>query len=215
MRGFILRAVGAAEVLRGDLGQHSRDRCPRLAKHRDTVATERPRSHWNGQYYQSLLPVPSDSLAPYDPNIDIVEAAIYGTVPVTDTKLLATAAQLRSQWADPASPDYYPINRAGQQRGIGPMLGRYPGDTYDGDTAGPPTRDHPRAFQLPSSRSSTTNWRSRSASAQRFRSTAGRQPSSARSESTPRRPRPLPPRRCRAPVTRCCRRSSSTTTISS
>jgi glucoamylase len=103
-------------------------------------------SHWNGQYYQSLLPVPSDSHAPYDPNIDIVAATIYGAVPATDTKLLATAAQLRSQWADPASPNYYPINGADQQRGIGPMLGRYPGDTYDGDTADAPTRDHPWAI---------------------------------------------------------------------
>jgi glucoamylase len=105
-------------------------------------------SHWNGQYYQSLLPAPppSDPKAPYDPNIDIVAAAIYGAVPVTDTKLLATAAQLRSQWADPASPNYYPINGPDQQRGIGPMLGRYPGDTYDGDTADRPTRDHPWAI---------------------------------------------------------------------
>src|SRR5271166_4743556 len=103
-------------------------------------------SHWNGQYYRSLLPVPGDSRAPYDPNIDIVAAAIYGAVPVTDTKLLATAAQLRSQWADPALPNYYPINGADQQRGIGPMLGRYPGDTYDGDTADPQTRDHPWAI---------------------------------------------------------------------
>jgi glucoamylase len=103
-------------------------------------------SHWNGQYYQSMLPVPDDTRAPYDPNIDIVAAAIYGAVPVTDTKLLATAAQLRSQWADPASPNYYPINGPDQQRGIGPMLGRYPGDTYDGDTADRPTRDHPWAI---------------------------------------------------------------------
>ncbi len=103
-------------------------------------------SHWNGQYYQSLLPVPTNSRAPYDPNIDVVSAAIYGAVPVTDTKLLATAALLRSQWADPNSPNYYPINGADQQRSIGPLLGRYPGDTYDGDTADPPVRDHPWAI---------------------------------------------------------------------
>ena len=71
---------------------------------------------------------------------------IYGAVPVTDTKLLATAALLRSQWADPSSPNYYyPINGADQQRGIGPLLGRYPGDTYDGDTADEPVRGHPWA----------------------------------------------------------------------
>ena len=105
-------------------------------------------SHWNGQYYQSLLPAPADSRAPYDPNIDIVAAAIYGAVPVTDTKLLATAALLRSQWADPNSPNYYPINGADQQLAsgpVGPLLGRYPGDTYDGDTADPAARDHPWA----------------------------------------------------------------------
>jgi glucoamylase len=101
-------------------------------------------SHWNGQYYRSLLPVPTDYKAPYDPNIDIVAATIYGAVAVTDTKLLATAALLRSQWADPASTYFYPINGADQQRGIGPMLGRYPGDVYDGDTDAQ-VGDHPWA----------------------------------------------------------------------
>jgi glucoamylase len=88
-------------------------------------------SHWNGQYYQSLLPVPA-SKAPYDPNIDIVMAAVYGAIAVHDTALLATAALLRGQWADPASAYFYPINGADQQRGIGPLLGRYPADLYDG-----------------------------------------------------------------------------------
>jgi len=108
-------------------------------------------SHWNGHYYQSLLPVPvpPDPRVPYDPNIDIVSAAIYGAVPVTDTKLLATAALLRSQWADSSSPNYYKINGADQQLSsgpVGPLLGRYPGDTYDGDTADPPAHDHPWAI---------------------------------------------------------------------
>jgi glucoamylase len=101
-------------------------------------------SHWNGQYYQSMLPVPADYRAPYDPNIDIVMAAIYGAVLLTDTRLLATAALLRSQWADPASAYFYPINGADQQRGLGPMLGRYPGDVYDGDTDAQ-VGDHPWA----------------------------------------------------------------------
>ncbi len=90
--------------------------------------------HWNanGGYYQSLIPAPGDK-APYDPNSDIVMAAIYGAVAVTDTRLLATAALLRNLWNLASSADYYPINGADQQRGIGPMMGRYPGDTYDGD----------------------------------------------------------------------------------
>jgi glucoamylase len=99
--------------------------------------------HWNGQYYQSLLPVPTVR-TPYDPNIDIVMAAIYGAVPVTDTKLLATAALLRGQWADRTSSYFYPINGPDQQRGIGPLLGRYPGDLYDGDTDAQ-VGDHPWA----------------------------------------------------------------------
>ena len=101
--------------------------------------------HWNGSVYESMLPVPDDYRAPYDPNIDIVQAAIYGAIPVTDDKLLATAARLRDQWADPASTYFYPINGADAARGIGPLLGRYPGDVYDGDTdalAG----DHPWAL---------------------------------------------------------------------
>ena len=79
----------------------------------------------------SLLPPPSG----YDPNIDIVSASVYGAIPYTDTKLLATAAQLRGQWADAGSPEQYPINAADRALGIGPLLGRYPGDTYDGDMA--------------------------------------------------------------------------------
>jgi len=74
-----------------------------------------------------------------------VQAAIYGAESVTDPRLLATAAQLRGQWADPASKYYYPINGADAQAGLGPLLGRYPGDVYDGDTdalAG----DHPWAL---------------------------------------------------------------------
>ena len=91
--------------------------------------------HWNGSYYRSVIPSPTDK-APYDPNIDIVCAAIYGAVPVTDPKLLATAARIHQQWSDPASPYSYPINQDDAQRtpAVGPLLGRYPGDRYDGDT---------------------------------------------------------------------------------
>jgi glucoamylase len=100
--------------------------------------------HWNGHCYQSMLPVPTDYRASYDPNIDVVQAAVYGAESVTDTRLLAHAALLRAQWAEPG-PCFYPINGDDAQRGIGPLLGRYPGDVYDGDTdalAG----DHPWAL---------------------------------------------------------------------
>jgi glucoamylase len=102
-------------------------------------------SHWNGEVYQSVLPGPADYRAPYDPNIDIVQAAIYGAESVTDPRLLATAAQLRAQWADPGSKYYYPINGADAAAGLGPLLGRYPGDVYDGDTDAQ-SGDHPWAL---------------------------------------------------------------------
>lgn len=111
-------------------------------------------SHWNGTYYVTILYPPAPGAPPpaapaqqsYDPNIDIVQAAIYGAVPVTDTKLLATAAQLRTQWADSSSPSFYPINGADASIGLGPMFGRYPGDTYDGDTADHVVGGHPWAL---------------------------------------------------------------------
>ena len=107
-------------------------------------------SHWNGQFYQSLIPAPTDSRAPYDPNIDIVLSGLYGAVPLTDTRLLATAGQIRRQWSDSSSSPSlaYPINAADQARTppIGPMLGRYPGDTYDGDLHDPAVVGHPWAL---------------------------------------------------------------------
>lgn len=103
--------------------------------------------HWNGQYYVSILP--ANGAAPldfYDPNIDIVCAALYGAVAVTDTRLLATAAKLRGQWADNGSPEVYPINQTDSALGIGPLLGRYPGDTYDGDMGEQILGRHPWAL---------------------------------------------------------------------
>ncbi len=103
--------------------------------------------HWNDQdqFYQSILPVPTDR-GPYDPNIDIVLSSTYGAVPVTDTKLLATAAQIRQQWSGGSIA--YPINADDQGRTppIGPLLGRYPGDTYDGDLQDPAVAGHPWAL---------------------------------------------------------------------
>ena len=110
--------------------------------------------HWDGTRYLSLIEEapgggwPSDPAGPgYDPNIDIVMASVYGGIPVTDTRLLATAALLRQQWADAASPSAYPINVSDHdQLGIGPMMGRYPGDSYDGDMADHMIGGHPWAL---------------------------------------------------------------------
>jgi glucoamylase len=110
--------------------------------------------HWDGTRYLSLISEapgggsPSDPAGPgYDPNIDIVMASVYGDIPVTDTKLLATAALLRQQWAGSASQSVYPINVTDRDNlGIGPLMGRYPGDTYDGDMADHVIGGHPWAL---------------------------------------------------------------------
>jgi len=101
--------------------------------------------HWNGQYYTSVLPVPAGDRSPYDPNIDVIMAAVYGAESPSDPRLLATAARLRDQWASPDSKYCYPVNTADAGRGIGPLLGRYPGDRYDGDN-GTQAGDHPWAL---------------------------------------------------------------------
>jgi glucoamylase len=109
--------------------------------------------HWNGSCYVTMMQpggAPGQSALPpnlgYDVNIDVVCASVYGAVPCTDTKLLASAAQLRSYWADPNSANLYPINLADTARGLGPMFGRYPGDTYDGDVSEPVRGGHPWAL---------------------------------------------------------------------
>lgn len=107
--------------------------------------------HWNGQYYMTMLQPgagPGVSAVPeaYDPNIDIICASVYGAIPCTDTKLLATAAKLRGQWEDDGSQWQYPINVADRARGVGPLLGRYPGDNYDGDVSNPVVGGHPWAL---------------------------------------------------------------------
>ena len=89
-------------------------------------------THWGGTAYRSVLD-PEVSRPAYDPNADVVAACVYGSVSCTDPKLLATLGRMLRAWADPASPLAYPINAEDRGRGFGPLLGRYPGDTYDGD----------------------------------------------------------------------------------
>jgi glucoamylase len=105
--------------------------------------------HWNssaGIYVTFGGPAGANDppLTPgYDPNVDIVMASVYGAIPCTDTRMLATAARIRRQWTDPASRFAYPINAADVARDAGPLMGRYPQDTYDGDSAPPNEVGHP------------------------------------------------------------------------
>jgi glucoamylase len=123
----------------------------RAGAHKDEVAagvqwlTDALQQHWDGTMYRSMLA--SDAPEGYDPNIDIVIAAVYGAVSCTDPKVLATVASLQDTWVDDASPLAYPINHDDAQRGLGPMFGRYPSDHYDGDIGDPDvTGRHPWAL---------------------------------------------------------------------
>jgi glucoamylase len=94
-------------------------------------------SHWSeqGSYYVSVLGaerLSGDPQAPYDPSIDPILACVYGNgIEPTDPELLSTAAQVRAQWAAGGAAAY-PINAADNDIGLGPVLGRYLGDQYDG-----------------------------------------------------------------------------------
>ncbi|NTJ44312.1 glucoamylase [Agrobacterium larrymoorei] len=101
-------------------------------------------THWNGQLYVSVMDAPTQP--GYDANIDIISSVCYGAIDPTDTKVIATAAILKQQWADPSVSTYFPVNGADAQQGLGPLFGRYPGDHYDGDVAHPVLGGHPWAL---------------------------------------------------------------------
>jgi glucoamylase len=86
--------------------------------------------------YRSVLErhMNDGSTPAYDPSIDPIMACLYGDgIACTDPQLLMTAAALREQWTSrDATP--YPVNDADASRGSGPLIGRYVGDGYDGDT---------------------------------------------------------------------------------
>jgi glucoamylase len=66
-------------------------------------------------------------------NADVVMASVYGALPCTDPKLLSSAAQVLGTFVG-GGASAYPINaQDAANPGVGPMIGRYPGDTYDGD----------------------------------------------------------------------------------
>ncbi len=94
-------------------------------------------AHWSKQdsYYISVLGaerLSGDPQAPYDPSIDPILACVYGAgIEPTDPQLLSTAAQVRAQWSAGGTAAY-PINAADSVIGLGPVLGRYLGDEYDG-----------------------------------------------------------------------------------
>jgi glucoamylase len=101
------------------------------------LSTQLQDNHWdpNNNRYMSVLGASrlwGDPPVAYDPAIDPVLACLYGDgFDCTDPKLLSTAAQVRAQWT-PGGPAPYPINSADASIGVGPIVGRYNGDQYNG-----------------------------------------------------------------------------------
>jgi glucoamylase len=104
-------------------------------------------THWssNDGWYVSI-PRGVPKVPDFDPNADVVMACVYGSIPCTYPKLLSTAAKLREAF-DVGGKHEYPINCDDHKlRDIGPMVGRYPGDTYDGDMQEQSNEGHPWAI---------------------------------------------------------------------
>ena len=107
-------------------------------------------THWDptNNWYTSLRPPVTrhsnqPPVAAYDPAIDPIMACLYGDgITSYEPKLLSTAAAVRDHWTNSSAA--YPINAADAGIDLGPLIGRYVDDGYDGDNAGI-ARGHPWA----------------------------------------------------------------------
>lgn len=101
----------------------------------DTLTTQ-IEDHWDDseKHYRSILGCKSGSEGE-DLNIDVVMASIYGDISCINPKMLSTASQMREN-----SVNSYQINTNSQ---LGPLIGRYPYDDYDGDTGDSVNEGHP------------------------------------------------------------------------
>ena len=92
--------------------------------------------------YSSMVNATKNGGGPYQGsgiNVDVLMASVYGAIPCTNPRLLSSAAQILSTFQAA-----YAINaQDAAAPGVGPMIGRYPGDTYDGDADS--GTDHPWA----------------------------------------------------------------------
>jgi glucoamylase len=96
--------------------------------------------HWDpgAGRYQAIL----SSSDPRGAGLDAgtIMAAVYGAVSVQDPRMMATFHQMETFFVGE-----YPINKDDANLGVGPLIGRYPGDIYDGDWA-EPNIGHPWAL---------------------------------------------------------------------
>lgn len=89
--------------------------------------------HWDGDHYRAAA-----GCLGRDVDISTIMGAVYGRRPAADPRLLSTAAVVWDSFRH-----LYPINEADAARGLGPSLGRYPEDVYDGNGGQRPTGGHP------------------------------------------------------------------------
>lgn len=98
--------------------------------------------HWTGEYYKSQCD--SSSSKGSDINIDVIMGLAYGEL-LDDSFNLGTERSIKtiSRFISKFQ-NYYPLNWEDARIGIGPNLGRYPEDYYDGDLSdGGPNHGHP------------------------------------------------------------------------
>lgn len=103
------------------------------------VLGQRLEDHWDeiAGYYRSILS-PQEGTRGVNINIDVLLTTVYGERSVQAPRIIRSAAAIRD-----AFEPLYPINAADAEREIGPLIGRYPEDDYDGDVLEQPNEGHP------------------------------------------------------------------------
>ena len=160
VRRLVLHALGATAVLPGDRGQHRRP--PGSPGAAIPWLQNALASHWNGQYYQSMLPVPGRLQSPLRPQHQHRHGGDLRRRPAHRHQAPGhRRPAAATKWPTRTQSNFYPINGSDQQRGIGNMSGRYPGMCT---TATPVRRSAttPGRCPRPTSPSCTTGWPSRS-----------------------------------------------------
>jgi glucoamylase len=121
------QAIDKLEKTSSKTGIDPEEKIPEIIKALTTLLEE----HWASDlgYYRSILngKAKNGALRGHELNIDIVFACTYNGLPCFDERMLATVAKLRDKFEK-----LYPINEQDQKLDIGPLIGRYPGDMYDG-----------------------------------------------------------------------------------
>lgn len=101
--------------------------------------------HWENDlgHYCSILngTAKNGDLRGHKLNIDIVFACTYAGLPCFDERMLVTVAKLRRVF-----DNIYPINKEDSSKNIGPLIGRYLGDCYDGTIGEGEDVGHPWAL---------------------------------------------------------------------